>query len=143
MERVADLTSEVVFEADNIEQERIDFLTSEFLRDHMHKYIQNQLSNVQWQTGGQANEEADESEIRAAIIRSFQRAEKEIEKKLKYFTRELELGSSEKMRAVANNFIKMGISTALIVLIVQDMCFIANIGDSRAILSANQGHSMI
>jgi len=82
-------------------------------------------------------------EIKSAIQKGFSRAEKEIEKKLKYFTRELELGNSEKMRAIAKSYSKVGLSTAILVLIIQDTCYVANIGDSRAIISANSGHSLI
>ena len=39
-----------------------------------------------------------------------------------------------------NGIIDKSGSCAIVALIVEDMCYIANVGDSRAIMSSEQGH---
>lgn len=85
-------------------------LCAEFLRDHLHKFI--------------LRDKAFPKNPKLALMNGFDRAEKEFRKQC----------VSEEHRLIERSG-----SCALVCLVVENKCYIANVGDSRAVLSSQGG----
>ena len=86
---------------------------SEFLRDNLHKLILNDINFPE--------------NVELAIKNGFKNAEKN-------FFNDFALDQTDK-----NNILDRSGSCAVIILFVDDIIYVANVGDSRAIFSENNG----
>eukprot|EP00347_Sterkiella_histriomuscorum_P007122 403350178 len=86
---------------------------ADFLRDNLHQFV--------------IKEPSFPADPKEALMIGFVNAEKKF----------MELCQNE------NGIIDKSGSCAIVALIVEDMCYIANVGDSRAIMSSEQGHQII
>jgi protein phosphatase PTC2/3 len=87
-------------------------LCADFLRDHLHTFV--------------AKEESFPSDPQKALIDGFKKADR-------HFLEMINKHSTPDM------LIDRSGSCAIVVLIVGDKCFVANVGDSRAIMSFGGG----
>jgi protein phosphatase 2C family protein 2/3 len=86
---------------------------AEFLRDNLHHFV--------------IREESFPWDPKTAIKKGFRKAE----------TRFLELCQAVDQNTGAKSVIEKSGSCAIVILIVGELCFSANVGDSRAVLSSN------
>lgn len=87
-------------------------LCADFLRDGLHNYI---IKNPNFPEN-----------VKLSIEEGFEKAEKEFI-------------NTYSLNALKTELVDKSGSCALILLIVDDICYIANVGDSRAIISKNGG----